>query len=62
LIVRDHDRQPDVAFFGELDRVAQQVDEHLPHPHVVAVQAGGDLLLHDQPEGDVLLPSMRFIP
>ena len=56
---RDVDAQPDLPAVGELDRVADQVDEHLPQPQRVADERVGHFRRHVEVQARA--PSLRRV-
>ena len=57
-LVADACGQRDPARFGELHRVAEEVDHHLADPRLVAQHVGGDVGGQVQSEGDALAPRL----
>jgi hypothetical protein len=54
------DAEHDLAFGGELDRVAQQVDEDLPHSLLVGAHDLGQGAFDVEPEGQALGGCLQF--
>ena len=53
------DEHDDLALLGELDRVREQVEEHLPQTGLVADDPGGCVVVDQTAELDLLLPCAR---
>ena len=53
---RGVDLQGDFALLGELDGVADEVEEDLPHARGVAVEAGEDVRVDEGDEVDLVAP------
>ena len=53
-VVLLHDREVDLARFGELHGVADQIDQHLAHAERISVKVAVDIRINDGPELDTL--------
>ena len=50
--------EADLALVGELDRVADEIEQHLAQPLVVADEAGGQIVVDDVDQVEVLLAGL----